>query len=206
MNSRFPMLPFTLAALSGLVLTGCLNLKPQADPTRYFILTPMAPPEPPNPRSAGGLALGIGPVEVPDYLNNNSIAVRKDGAEIEYLVYRLWAERPEKGLLRIVSANLGGLLHTESILLNDWRREDVARELHIRIQRFDFDEHGSITLDAVWRTTRPGGGETIRTGHTVITKQGPPPEADTAGAVSQLSEALADFSRELAAALSATGS
>ena len=69
----------------GVSLTGCFGfLKPAKSTARHFVLTPLPAAEPAAaPR--GSVAVGVGPVKLPAYLFNTSLAVRKGTNEIDYL-------------------------------------------------------------------------------------------------------------------------
>jgi uncharacterized lipoprotein YmbA len=88
-----------LLIVLALGLSGCLNLKPVADTSRYFALMPLSAA--PSASSAGP-ALGIGGVEIPDYLQSKRIALRKGSNEIEYSESLKRAERLDKGIQRVL--------------------------------------------------------------------------------------------------------
>jgi len=56
-------------------------------------------------------------------------------------------------------------------------------------------------LVARWRIMSPGGDRTLKAGESRLTRQGPAPEKDPAGAVRTLSELLGEFSRGVTTAL-----
>src|ERR1043166_632456 len=74
-------------------LTGCFGfLKPATSSAQKFVLTPLPHSEPVAATSAA-LAVGVGPVKLPAYLFDSSLAIRKGTNEINYLAMALWAER-----------------------------------------------------------------------------------------------------------------
>jgi uncharacterized lipoprotein YmbA len=88
--------------------------------------------------------------------------------------------------------------------LSAWRTEDVSAEVYVAIERFDVDTTGKAALAAWWRILAPGGEKTLKTGTTRLERQGPAPDSNPSGAVSTLSELLAQFSQELAQTVEAT--
>ena len=188
-------------ALSGLALTSCLNLKQVTDPTRFYVLSAMPAETAATVNPPGDLAVGLGRVDLPDYLLDNRIVLRQGAHEIHYAEYHRWAERLDKGVQRVLGANLSALLPSASVVLSAWRREDVKVEVYVSVQRFEFNERGQVVLEARWRITTPGGEKTWRSHHSQITRQGPVWHADPEGAVGVLSEALADLSRAIATEL-----
>lgn len=181
-------------------LTGCGFLKPAKYTARHFILTPV-PPTAPVAVSPGSIAVGVGQVKLPSYLFNTSLAVRKGTNEIEYLTLAIWAERLDTGFQRVLAANLASLLPTDSIHLSAWQKDEVGAELYIGIEQFDVDESGHGVLVARWRVLSPGGDKVLKAGRNRLSRQGPAPDTNVAGAIATLSELVADFSRELALAL-----
>jgi hypothetical protein len=183
------------------LLSGCLNLKPAADTTRHFVLAALPPAQSPPPAATASLAVGVGPVKLPTYLFTRSMAVRHGSHEIQYLDLALWAERLDQGFQRTLAANLSTLLPSDRVRLPAWRREDVALEAHVALERFEVEAQGTGVLVAYWRITSPGGDNVLRHGVSRFSRPGPSPAANPGGAAATLSELAADLSRELASAL-----
>jgi uncharacterized protein len=199
---RLPVFACLLLSLTaGLSLTGCFGfLKPAKSTSRHFLLSPLPAAEATAaPRSSVGV--GVGSVKLAAYLFNASLVVRRGTNEIEYLPSVIWAERLDTGLQRVLAANLTTLLPTDRIRLSSWQTGDVSAEVYATIERFDVDARGQGVLVCWWRVLSPGGENTLKAGETRLTCQGPPPDADPAGAVATLSELAADLSRQLAKAI-----
>ena len=190
-----------LAACAG--LAGCGLFRPAPPVERRFVLTPL-PAAGAMTATPGALALGIGPVKLPPYLFSTSLAVRKGTNEVEYLPSVLWAERLDKGLQRVLAANLSTLLPTDQIRLGAWQSNAVGAEAYVTIGQFDVDAVGHGTLVAWWRILAPGGEKILKAGETRLTREGPPPHLNPTGAFATLSELAADFSRQLAQAIKET--
>jgi len=196
-----------LAVVVGASLTGCLSfLKPARGTARHFVLASL--PAGPGPVAGGAapLAVGVGFVKLPAYLFNNSVAVRVGTNEINYLESALWAERLDQGFQRVLGANLSALLPTDQVRLSAWRPQDVSVEVYVAVEQFDVATSGRAILVAQWRLLAPGGGKLLQAGECRLTRPGPAPEADPAGAVATLSELVADLSRQLTEAIKRTAS
>jgi uncharacterized lipoprotein YmbA len=191
-----------LACLCGLALSGCLKLKPVADPARFFVLAASLPPASAAP-AVQGPALGLALASYPSYLDSNRLALRKSKHEILYLDWVLWAEHLDRGLLRVLGLNLTRSLQNATLQLEDWKREAVDFEVWLDLVRFEPDERGLVTLEVDWRIVRPATSEVLRVGTSQVQKQGPPLPENPDGAVATLSAVLADFARELAQVLKA---
>jgi uncharacterized lipoprotein YmbA len=200
-NPKSEIIRLLLALAACACLTGCFGfLKPARATARNFVLTPL-PTAAAVAAAPGSLAVGVGQVKLPAYLFNTSFAVRTGTNEINYLPSVLWAERLDTGLQRVLAANLATLLPTDQVRLSAWRSEDVSAEVYVAMEQFDLDAKGNGVLVAWWRILAPGGEKTLKAGETRLTRQGPLPEADPAGAVATLSELVGDLSRQLAQAV-----
>lgn len=190
-------------------LTGCLGfLKPAVSTARCYVLTPVPNGKPGTVMSEGkeAIGVGVGQVKVPAYLLGGMMAMRKGTNEVEYLPSVLWAGRVDSGLQQVIAANLSALLPTERVYLSAWRREDVAAEVYVVVEQFDFDAAGKGVLSARWRVISPGGELILRAGRSWLEREGPAPESDPAGAVAMLSGLVADLSGELANAIKESSS
>jgi len=180
--------------------TGCRIFKPVQDQTRFYVLSSIAA-SPSAVHSNRNLTIGIVPVEIPAYLQNSRIAVRRGTNEIDYSADRQWAEHLDKGIQRVLALDLTNLLPGLRMITSAWQQGDVRAEVHITIQRFELDEKGEATLECQWRIVTPDQGHAIQSGRVSINKKGPPLANNPAGGVQSLSDALADLSEKIAKAL-----
>jgi len=194
MNTKAPISVVLTTLLLGLVCGGCLDLKPVADPVRYFVLKPMEMPEKTLQRPTNHLAVGLAPIVLPTYLASPWMVVRTSETEIRYSDFNKWAEYPDKGIQRVLAQNLALILGTDLIRFDAWRNDSVDFSIHLTILRFEVDADGRATLDAQWQIE--GSGK--RTGHEVIHLDGPDPDTDPAGSVQTLSVVLAELSHKIA--------
>jgi uncharacterized protein len=185
--------------LSALALTGCFGLNRVSDPARFYVLSAL-PAESPAP-AASRPSVGLGRVDLPNYLLDRRIAVRQGANGIRYSQAHWWAERLDKGLQRALGANLSSSLSSDRVLLSNWLRGEVSAEVYVSVQRFEGDDRGQVVLEAQWRITSPGGETTWRADHSLITRQGPGIGADPDAAVTTLSQAVAELSRQIAVAM-----
>jgi uncharacterized lipoprotein YmbA len=175
-------------------------LKPVESTERQFLLTSLPAPKERKLDTAAPV-LGISRIKLPEYLLNSALAVRRGSNEVVYLPDRLWAERLDSGLQRVLAANLGTLLPTSQIRLSSWSSRDVNAELHVAIEQFDLDTNGRGVLVAWWRILSPGGEKALGAGEGRFARQGTAPVSDPAAAVGTLSGLVEDLSRQLAGAV-----
>ena len=202
MKSTTLTLPIFLAA-AVLSLAGCSFLKPSGVTARYFVLspTPAAASAPASTSAGTNLSVGVGYVTLPPYLFTSAMQCRSNANEMVRLESAVWSERLDKGLQRVLAANLGAMLPTDSIRLSTWRREDVAVEVYVIVERFDVDIRGRGELVAWWRVLSPGGDKELKSGEFRGVRQGEPPLKSPEGAAATMSTLAGDLSRQLADAI-----
>ena len=179
---------FFLLGFVALGFAGCSFLRPSDLVVRSFVLTALPVPDD-AAAPAATRTVGIGFVNLPGYLRATSLAMRQDGNEIVYLPNARWAERLDRGLQRVIAANLTILLPAIQTRLSAWRPEEVSAEVFVTIEQFDADALGEHVLIASWRVVSPGGGEVLKTGRFHTARQGPAPNADPLEATRLMSEA-----------------
>ena len=191
---------FLVPLIACACLTGCSFLSPAPDTSRQFILTPLPATETANLAPSASRAVVVH-VNIPDYLFNSSLAVRKGDNEIIYPPGTLWAERLNSAIPAVLAADLSSLLPTNKIGLSVGPIDDLAMEMGVSIAQFDVSSSGQTVLVARWRILSAGGDEVLRSGESHLSRSGPAPDTDPSGAVGTLSELVADLSRQLAQAL-----
>lgn len=159
-----------------MMLSGCM-FKPVTVSTSYLTLSPISTNEPTHAISSdvGNISVGIGFVKMPSYLLRNSVAVRNDANEIEYLENALWSERLDESFQRDLAANLADLLPSHSIYLTDWARDQVTIAVYIEVEQFDVDVNGHGTLIAQWRITGSGSDVPLKSGRIRLDRDGASP-------------------------------
>ena len=205
MNTPNVRLVFTrITLLCMFAFTGCKSFRPVEDQARYFVLSasagaPTAAPSNEGPR------IGIAPVQLPGYLQGTRIAIRRGTSEIYYSENHQWAERLDKGIQGVLASDLSRLLPSARVISSTWQNGDVKAEVHVSIQRFELDETGQATLECEWRILASDTGRVLRLEHALINKKGPPLAGNPIAAISTLSQALGEFSSQIAAALKTLG-
>jgi hypothetical protein len=190
--SRFILL-LSLAAA-----TGCVNLKPQPDPARFFVLAGAVAT--PAPRVPGSL-LGVGPITWPGYLERSQVVTRVGPGEVRLSEVDRWAEYFPEMATRLLADDLGSALGAERVVVYPWQRTlSPAPVIEVRFAQLERDATGAAQLEAEWRV-RGRNGE--RSGHSRITE--PASGNDTAAAADALSRALGRFAQELATEALAVG-
>ena len=157
-----------IAALA--LLAGCAS----SHPSRFYLLHPLAASEPAGQKPPGqsSLALGIGPVLVPKYLDRPQIAVRVSDNEIYLSEFHRWAEPLENNLTRVVAENLALLLGTDRIEIFPWKSSSpIDYQVRVMIARFDGKPGDQAVLKARWTVFSKRGEAPVVDTMTTITEQ-----------------------------------
>jgi uncharacterized lipoprotein YmbA len=128
-------------------LGGCLGSSP---PSRFYLLSPLSSAEPlPGVRSE--MAIGIGPVVLPEYLNRTQIVTRTGDHRLQLAEFDRWAEPLTRNFGRVLMMNLSTFLSTGLIAPHPWNRSTpIDYQVVVHVVRFDAGEDGMASLRARW--------------------------------------------------------
>lgn len=132
-----------------LLLGGCGS----SAPANFYLLQaqPAPPSLKPESPAISHKAIGIGPVEIPEYLDRPQLVVRTGDNTVQINEFERWAEPLREGVIRVVTDNLAGLLATERIEVYPWRSQlMIDYRLVLNLSRFDAAADGQTTLAGWW--------------------------------------------------------
>ncbi len=186
---------FAIAAL--LALAGCGGNAP----SRYYFLSAL--PEAGGPRSAStperGVAVGIGPVRLPDYLNRPQIVTRTGPNEFHLAEFNQWGGPLEGEFSRVLAENLSVLLPGHRVAIFPWNMPYPAQyRVQVTVVRFEADPSGEVGLVARWSIAGKDG-KMLRAVQSSLREAAGRQDYDAT--VAAMSRALAGLSREIASAL-----
>jgi uncharacterized protein len=188
---------FILCA-SLLFMGGCAT----SPPSRFYLLHSLGSSGAGPGREATdpGLAIGIGPVNLPDYLDRPQIVTRSNGNELRLDEFNRWAEPLGQNLSRVLAENLATLLGTDRVAVYPWpKATPIDFRVMMDVIRLDAALGGGATLSARW-TVYAGDAQQVLMVHK--SDIGQPADAATFEAlVAAQSRAVAVLSREIAAAI-----
>jgi len=140
--------PIAVIIMVIIILTsgGCATTPP---PT-FFQLE-----EPANVQLSGierGIAVGVGPLNLPAYLDRPHIVTRATEHRLELSEFNRWAEPLKESMLRVLAVNLSNELETTRVFVFPRRRPVVPIEftVEINVARFDGRLGGEVVLVARW--------------------------------------------------------
>lgn len=192
-----------VALLLVLVLGGCLGRTP---PPKFYLLTPLDAPQASVSSEAAGLAVGVGPVTIPDYLKRPQIVTRASCGtddfcgELQLAELDRWAEPLEDNIVRVLSENLSVLLPSERTVRYPWRpAASLDFKVAVDVVRFNVDDRGRSVLTARWTVVGGEKDEVLLLRKSSFGETGV--SDGYGGTVAALSRTLAQLSREIADAV-----
>jgi uncharacterized lipoprotein YmbA len=196
---RPPRTAFAAALLIALSLqSGCsVLLGSRSDPPRLYVLT-AAPPATAAPAIGRDLALGVGPISLPGYLDRRGLVTRVEANRVESARNDLWAEPVGSGFKSVLEEDLRLRLPDTALRAFPWPQNatpDLA--VAVDVTRFEATGTGSVELRARWSVRRPGERAVLVERDSAVVL----PIAGSGGdaMVAALSEALGRLADEIAA-------
>jgi hypothetical protein len=184
-----------------MLLIGCFG---KSQPSRFYTLTAEAQRQlAVSPGSAArNAAVGIGPIQIADYLNQSKIVNRSSDNRIEQAEYHQWAGSFEDNLTQVLAENLGVLVPTERIYLYPWRTSlSIDYQVALDIIRCDGRLGEAVRLVARWRLLSGEEKKVMTVKRSSIDESVRGNDYDAL--VAAKSRALARLSQEIAAAIHA---
>ncbi len=182
-----------------IVLLGCASTQP----TRFFVLSSTSGSEKMgHGENERCFAIGIGPVKIPEYLNQPEIVTRITQNELRLDEFAKWAEPLEDSISRALAENLRSLLCIRSIVIFPWRGgTPIDYRIDVQVIQMDGMLGESASLDVSWSIA----DGTDRNKSPLLTKRSTYKEStggrDYGAFVSAQSGNLASLSREIAEAI-----
>jgi uncharacterized lipoprotein YmbA len=147
---------------------------------------------------AGAVILGIGPLEMPGYLDRPQLVTRAAGGKVFVDEYNRWAEPLSDVLPRVLTANVDQRLDSVVVVSFPFgARIRADYRLAGRITRFDTDQSGVAVLEVQWGVQDAEANIVLEPRRTRYTAQAS--SRDDAGAlVAALNQTLTAFSVDVA--------
>jgi uncharacterized lipoprotein YmbA len=191
--------------LSLIVSAGCLNLgEGTQEATRYYILSPLSTSELKKdvPDDTKSVAIGLGPVTFPEYLNRPQVVVRSSRNQLQIAEFARWAEPLGENFSRVLVENLSALLSTDRIVPYPRKKSmPMNYQVTVDVIRFDGTPGGNASLVARW--TVLGDDRTKVLWEKKSSLSEPTGGQGYEALVSAESRLVAALSREIAAAINA---
>jgi len=152
-----PLLFFRLTLLTIVALLMHLAGCASSAPTRFYVLSPLASSTSDSqvPKDEGCIAIGIGPVELPAYLDRPQIVTRVSENELSLSEFNKWAEPLKDNLTRVLVENLSTLICADAISIFPWKGPTpIDYQVEVTVIRMDGSVGGNASLVARWAIFR----------------------------------------------------
>jgi hypothetical protein len=169
---------------------------------REYLLTPLASaPASADDAMFPDFALGVGPVNLPGYLQRPQIVTRRSENRLYASAAHKWAETLEGNMTRVLARNLALLLPTNRVATFPWQSPGrLDYRVAVEVNQFDRSPEDRVALDARWFITGPGN-ELLAAERSAVST--PVSGTGYEATVDAMSAAVAELSREIAAAIRA---
>jgi uncharacterized lipoprotein YmbA len=183
-------------AVSTLVVSGCST----GPPTRLYVLTSLTRAESvPQATGARGMSLGVGPVELPQYVNRPQIVTGQHSSELHSAAAAQWAEPLQDGFTRVLAENLSLLLATDRIAIFPWKTFVPEYQVVVEVTHFLGKTGGEVSLVALWSILGKNGRDALVSKKSSFHESTGSSEYEALAAA--MSRTVAALSRDIAAAL-----
>jgi uncharacterized lipoprotein YmbA len=210
--------PALLAAilLMQLVLAGCSSDMP----THLYKLSAVT--DAAAPTSPKGVAIGVGPITLPKYLDRPQIVTGVTSNQMSQGNFDQWGGELNDNMSRVLAANLSNLLGTDRVSLYPWKDQaPIEYQVTLDVTQFEQEANGRTVLSAFWSIVNPKNGHVLTMRRTTYHDAGAPtptPANASAGTATTgvsgtadpydavaaaMSRDLAALSRDIAAAIAA---
>ncbi len=146
------------------------------------------------------IAIGIGPVEIPDYLDRPQIVTRTSRNELKLSDFNRWAGSLKSDISRVLAKNLSALLSINNVYVYPWKSYiPVKYQVIIDITGFDGTPGGAVLFKANWSIVGENGEKALLSDSSSFSE--PINGQGYNALVAAESRILEIFSRDIAAAI-----
>ncbi len=104
------------------------------------------------------LAIGVGPVEFPKFLDRPQIVTRKSQNQIEVSEFHRWAGSLPGDFSRVLAKNIAILLPTDRVAVYPWGEQfSPTYRIKLDVEQFDGRLGERVVLDVTWKVTDQEG-------------------------------------------------
>ena len=199
-NSLFRLRVAIIFCTLWVVLSGCAS-----SPTpRFYLLSSLEATSSEMKPSAEEqcFSIGIGPINIPYYLDRPQIVMRGAPIEFKLAEFDRWGEPVKDNLKRVLAKNLSILLCTKTIAFFPWRGGiPIDYRIEMEVLRLDGSLGENVSLEAWWMVFSGDGKKMLASKKSTFTEA--VGGQDYKSLVAAHSRALGHLSREIAEVIKA---
>jgi uncharacterized protein len=188
------------SAVMALLLTGCGSSRP----AKFYTLNAVQPGSVTagqTSQSTGRLTVGLGPVEIPDYIDRPQIVTRTLQNELTVAEYSRWGGSLRPDVVRVVLENLSRLMAPKQVSVVPWTRGGPLQyRVALDVARFDATPGREVWLNAQWTIFSQDGKVAMASESNI---REPLNGSDIGGIVTAMSQALGGLTKDMADGLTA---
>jgi len=197
------LIPLIAAAA---LAAGCAQ---QSQPSTFYVLS-----YPQSPGGSGstttmrnGLAVGVGPVELPQYLDRPQIVTRTTDNQLTIEEFDRWGGRLKENFTTVLAEVLSAELETDRITAHPWATAaPIEFQVIVNVMTFDTDTAGLSSLDVRWSIVNVRRQEVLATARSTFRQQvaaalsstSPLEPVDHDAVAAAMSRNVAELGREIA--------
>ena len=141
------LLMVVVIALCSVMFGGCTGA---SQPATYYVLEPPANLTPDLPPLTD-LAVGVGPIKLPDILDRPHIVTRTGQHRMVVNEFHRWGDTMNGQVSDMLVESLSMMLQTPHVSAYPWERAfKPDYQLYVDIRRFDGRRDGPVVLSVVW--------------------------------------------------------
>ena len=178
-----------------MIIIGCASTQP----SKFYILNSVEKQEaqPKVTGSTQNVTIGIGSIEIPDYLDRSQIVIRNSRNELKVDEFNRWAGSLKENISLVLAENLSHLLSTDRVFVHPRIPADsINYWIHVEIIRLDCVPGDNVTMKALWTLSGDRGKKEFITRTSEATEK--LPDGSYVTMVAAMSRTLEKLSREIA--------
>ncbi|MEA2084310.1 MAG: PqiC family protein [Thermodesulfobacteriota bacterium] len=133
-----------------MTIVGCTGT---SQPSKFYLLTSLADSGSgtEKARIAENIAIGVGPVKLPEYLERPQIITRTSENELHLAEFDRWAGSLSEDVSRVLAENIATLLGIDRIVIYPWRRSSlIDYQIEVNVLRLEGSLGGDVFLKTRW--------------------------------------------------------
>ena len=183
----------------GISFASCAALAPKADPSSFYILGTLPEADFAADKNSAGIkaisSVGLGPIELPGYLDRQQIATRTSTNRLSYSETDRWAAPLAESFSRVLAQNISHLLNPVRVIQFPWQSNDAPDyQVKIEVLQFEASSNQEAWLTAHWSVIDRNKKLLVSQRSQLNRRAG---SLSTEDFVKALSETIGDLSREI---------
>ncbi|MFL0811420.1 MAG: PqiC family protein [Agarilytica sp.] len=147
------------AFLGGLsILTACASSGPATSFYTLYSDTNIAAVK----EETAKISIGIGPIVLPDYLENPSVVTQSNSNKLSVLGYHAWAGSLNEAMSRVLADDVSSALNLDSVWSFPWdNRIRPQYQIRVVVDQFDGKRGGEVSLRVKWTLLNEAGDKLL---------------------------------------------